>query len=93
MYRSSRLLDFEHRCPALERVNAHALESKFGEILGRPEEVVEMRDGQKRNRTASSSGYVLVQMEMDETLASGEGSPKVLASIVRHADSRPRHPT
>ena len=40
---------------------------KFGEILVPTEEVVEMREGQKRKSERKFyPGYVLVQMEMDE---------------------------
>jgi transcription termination/antitermination protein NusG len=61
--------NFEHRvAEALkERIKRDGLEQKFGDILVPTEEVVEMRDGQKRRSERKFyPGYVLVQMEMDE---------------------------
>ena len=61
--------NFEHRvAEALrDRIKRDGLESRFGEILVPTEEVVEMRDGQKRRSERKFyPGYVLVQMEMDE---------------------------
>ena len=50
-----------------DRVKRFGLEDKFGQILVPTEEVVEMRDGQKRKSDRKFfPGYVLVQMEMDE---------------------------
>ncbi|QEP42617.1 transcription termination/antitermination protein NusG [Ectothiorhodospiraceae bacterium BW-2] len=50
-----------------ERINRYGLQERFGQILVPTEEVVEMRDGQKRNTMRKFfPGYVLVQMEMDE---------------------------
>ena len=59
------------------------LESKFGEILVPTEEVVEMRDGQKRKSERKFyPGYVLVQMDMDEeTWHLVRDVPKVLGFI------------
>ena len=59
------------------------LEEKFGEILVPTEEVVEMRDGQKRKSERKFyPGYVLVQMEMDEeTWHMVRDVPKVLGFI------------
>ena len=62
--------NFEHRVEGSlkERIKRDGLESKFGEILVPTEDVVEMRDGQKhRSERKFYPGYVLVQMEMDET--------------------------
>ena len=62
--------NFEHRVAEglKERIKRAGLETKFGEILVPTEEVVEMRDGQKRKSERKFyPGYVLVQMEMDET--------------------------
>ena len=62
--------NFEHRVSEAlkERIKRDGLEPKFGEILVPTEEVVEMRDGQKRRSERKFyPGYVLVQMEMDET--------------------------
>ncbi len=51
-----------------ERINRSGLSDKFGQILVPTEEVVEMRDGQKRKSDRKFfPGYVLVQMEMDES--------------------------
>ncbi len=50
-----------------ERVNRSGMQDKFGEILVPTEEVVEMREGQKRKSDRKFfPGYVLVQMEMDD---------------------------
>ena len=50
-----------------ERVKRAGMEDKFGEILVPSEEVVEMKDGQKRKSERKFfPGYVLVQMEMDD---------------------------
>jgi len=50
-----------------EHILHGGLEDKFGEILVPTEEVVEMREGQKRRSERKFfPGYVLVQMEMDE---------------------------
>jgi len=62
--------NFEHRVSEAlkERIKRDGQETKFGEILVPTEEVVEMRDGQKRRSERKFyPGYVLVQMEMDET--------------------------
>jgi transcriptional antiterminator NusG len=51
----------------LERVKRAGLEERFGQILVPTEEVVEMREGQKRKSERKFfPGYVLIQMEMDE---------------------------
>src|SRR5690554_4956710 len=50
-----------------ERVQLHAMEDSFGDILVPTEEVVEMRGGQKRKSDRKFfPGYVLVQMELDD---------------------------
>ncbi len=50
-----------------ERVSRYGMEDKFGQILVPTEEVVEMREGQKRKSDRKFfPGYVLVQMEMDD---------------------------
>ena len=50
-----------------ERVKLHSMEDLFGEILVPTEEVVEIRNGQKRKSERKFfPGYVLVQMEMNE---------------------------
>src|SRR5690606_19903560 len=51
----------------IERVRLAGMEDEFGEILVPTEEVVEMRNGQKRKSERKFfPGYVLVQMEMSE---------------------------
>ena len=50
-----------------ERIRRAGLQERFGQILVPKEEVVEMKDGQKRKSERKFfPGYVLVQMEMDE---------------------------
>lgn len=50
-----------------ERVRRAGMEDMFGEILVPTEEVVEIRDGQKRRSERKFfPGYVLVQMEMND---------------------------
>ena len=50
-----------------EHIRLNGMEDKFGEILIPTEEVVEIRDGQKRKSERKFfPGYVLVQMEMDD---------------------------
>jgi len=77
--------NFEHKVAQglQERVKRAGLEHKFGEILVPTEEVVEMRDGQKRKSDRKFfPGYVLVQMEMDEeTWHLVKEVPKVLGFI------------
>ena len=77
--------NFEHRvADALkERIRLQGLQEKFGEILVPTEEVVEMRDGQKRKSDRKFfPGYVLVQMQMDEeTWHLVKEVPKVLGFI------------
>ena len=77
--------NFEHRVQQalLERVKRAGLEAKFGEVLVPTEEVVEMREGQKRKSERKFyPGYVLVHMEMDEdTWHLVRDVPKVLGFI------------
>lgn len=50
-----------------ERIKFEGMEDSFGEILVPTEEVVEMRNGQKRKSERKFfPGYVLVQVEMSE---------------------------
>ena len=50
-----------------DRVKQFGLEEKFGQVLVPTEEVVEMRDGQKRKSARKFfPGYVLVEMDMDD---------------------------
>ena len=66
-----------------ERIQRAGLGERFGEILVPTEEVVEMREGQKRKSERKFyPGYVLVQMEMDEeTWHLVRDVPKVLGFI------------
>jgi transcriptional antiterminator NusG len=77
--------NFEHKVAEglKERVKMLGLEHKFGDILVPTEEVVEIRDGQKRRSDRKFfPGYVLVQMEMDEeTWHLVKEVPKVLGFI------------
>ena len=77
--------NFEHRVAESlkDRIKRDGLEAKFGEILVPTEEVVEMREGQKRKSERKFyPGYVLVQMEMDEeTWHLVREVPKVLGFI------------
>ena len=66
-----------------ERIQRFGMQDKFGEILVPMEEVVEMREGQKkRSERKFFPGYVLVQMEMDdESWHLVKDAPKVLGFI------------
>ena len=76
---------FENRVKQslVERVARSGLEDKFGEILVPTEEVVEMREGQKRRSERKFfPGYVLVHMDMDDdTWHMVKDVPKVLGFI------------
>ncbi len=76
---------FEHHVKRslTERVARSGLDAMFGEILVPTEEVVEMREGQKRRSERKFfPGYVLVQMEMNEqTWHLVKDVPKVLGFI------------
>ncbi len=67
----------------IDRVARSGMEDKFGEILVPTEEVVEMREGQKRKSERKFfPGYVLVQMEMDDdTWHLVKDVPKVMGFI------------
>ena len=82
--------NFEYKVAASlrERAKLAGLEDKFGEILVPTEEVVEMRDGQKRRSERKFfPGYVLVQMEMDdETWHLVKEVPRVLGFIGGSSD-------
>lgn len=66
-----------------ESIRHKSLEHKFGEILVPTEEVVELRNGQKRKSERKFfPGYVLVEMIMDEeTWHLVRETPKVLGFI------------
>jgi len=82
--------NFEHKVKHSleERIRRYGLESRFGEILVPTEEVVEMREGQRRKSERKFfPGYVLVQMEMDdETWHLVKEVPKVLGFIGGSSD-------
>ena len=81
---------FEHQVKkSLEtRVERAGLGERFGQILVPTEEVVEMREGQKRKSERKFfPGYVLVQMEMDEeTWHLVKDVPKVMGFIGGSSD-------
>ncbi|MGF1527664.1 MAG: transcription termination/antitermination protein NusG [Candidatus Competibacterales bacterium] len=81
---------FEHRVRrSLEQyVRREGMEDRFGDILVPTEEVVEMRDGQRRKSERKFfPGYVLVQMAMDEdTWHLVKSVPKVLGFIGGSSD-------
>ena len=67
----------------IERVKLAGMEDEFGEILVPTEEVVEMRNGQKRKSERKFfPGYVLVQMDMNEgTWHLVKDTPRVMGFI------------
>jgi transcriptional antiterminator NusG len=71
-----------------ERVELHSMQDLFGEILVPTEEVVEMRDGQKRKSDRKFfPGYVLVEMEMeDDSWHLVKDCPKVMGFIGGSSD-------
>ena len=71
-----------------DRLQMHGLEDRFGEILVPTEEVVEMRDGQKRtSERMFFPGYVLVQMALDDdTWHLVKETPRVMGFIGGKAD-------
>jgi len=82
--------NFENKVKASleERIKLHGLEEKFGKIMVPTEEVVEMREGQKRRSERKFfPGYVLVQMDLDEeTWHLVKEVPKVLGFIGGSSD-------
>ena len=82
--------NYEHKVKSSleERIKRHGLQERFGEILVPTEEVVEMREGQRRKSERKFfPGYVLVQMEMDdETWHLVKEVPKVLGFIGGSSD-------
>lgn len=71
-----------------DRINRNAMTDKFGQILVPTEEVVEMRDGQKRKSDRKFfPGYVLVEMEMDDdSWHLVKNCPKVMGFIGGSSD-------
>lgn len=84
---------FEHQVKRSleERIKRLHMEDRFGQILVPTEEVVEMRDGQKRRSERKFfPGYVLIQMDMDdETWHLVKSAPRVLGFIGGTSD-KPR---
>jgi transcriptional antiterminator NusG len=82
--------NYEHKVKSSleERIKRYGLEDKFGDILVPTEEVVEMREGQRRKSERKFfPGYVLVKMEMDdETWHLVKEVPKVLGFIGGSSD-------
>ena len=91
--------NYEHKVKSslIERVRRAGLENKFGEILVPTEEVVEMREGQRRKSERKFfPGYVLVQIETnteskaikidDESWHLIKETPKVMGFIGGTAD-------
>jgi len=81
---------FEHHVKRSleERVIREDMQDKFGQILVPTEEVVEMRDGQKRKSERKFfPGYVLVQMELNnDTWHLVRSVPRVLGFIGGSSD-------
>lgn len=77
--------NFEHKVKKSleERIELDGMQDRFGKILVPTEEVVEMKNGQKRRSERKFyPGYVLVQMDMDEeTWHLVKSIPKVLGFI------------
>ena len=71
-----------------ERVERSGLKDMFGDVLVPTEEVVEMRDGQRRRSDRKFfPGYVLVNMEMnDDTWHLVKSVPKVMGFIGGSSD-------
>jgi transcriptional antiterminator NusG len=71
-----------------ERIRRFGMEDRFGDILVPTEEVVEMKEGQKRRSERKFfPGYVLVQMDMDdETWHLVKDAPKVMGFIGGSSD-------
>ncbi|MDA0693507.1 MAG: transcription termination/antitermination protein NusG [Proteobacteria bacterium] len=66
-----------------ERIELHNMTDRFGEVLVPTEEVVEMKNGQKRKSERKFfPGYVLVQMELgDDTWHLVKETPRVMGFI------------
>jgi len=82
--------NFENKVKASleERIKLQGLENKFGKVMVPTEEVVEMREGQKRRSERKFfPGYVLVEMQLDdETWHLVKEVPKVLGFIGGSSD-------
>jgi transcription termination/antitermination protein NusG len=71
-----------------EQIELAGMEDRFGEILVPTEEVVEMKEGQKRKSERKFfPGYVLVQMDLDDdTWHLVKETPRVMGFIGGKAD-------
>ena len=71
-----------------ERIELHGMQDLFGEVLVPTEEVVEMRNGQKRRSERKFfPGYVLVEMELaDDSWHLVKDTPRVMGFIGGKAD-------
>jgi transcriptional antiterminator NusG len=72
-----------------ERIDLHGMGDRFGDVLVPTEEVVEMKNGQKRKSERKFfPGYVLVQMELDDdTWHLVKETPRVMGFIGGKADA------
>lgn len=72
-----------------ERIDLSSIPDKFGDVIVPSEEVVEMRDGQKRKSERKFfPGYVLVEMELDnDSWHLVKETPRVMGFIGGKADS------
>lgn len=81
---------FEHQVMKMlkERIQRSGLDESFGDVLVPTEEVVEMRDGQRRKSDRKFfPGYVLVNMAMnDDTWHLVKSVPKVMGFIGGSSD-------
>lgn len=71
-----------------ERIDLNKMQEHFGDVLVPTEEVVEMRDGQKRKSERKFfPGYVLIQMELcDASWHLVKDTPRVMGFIGGKAD-------
>lgn len=76
---------FEHQAAKSlrERIKHSEMDDRFGEILVPTEEVVEMKEGQRRRSERKFfPGYVLVQMDMDDdTWHLVKNVPKIMGFV------------
>ena len=72
-----------------ERIDLHGMADRIGDVLVPTEEVVEMKNGQKRKSERKFfPGYVLVQMELDDdTWHLVKETPRVMGFIGGEADA------
>lgn len=74
-----------------DKIKMEGLQEDFGEILVPTEQVVEMRDGQKRTtRRKTMPGYILVQMVMSDRAKSlVKNTPKVTGFLGAQGNDNP----